>query len=341
MLSAAAALWIAGASIWNTLRLSLPLPTPSTTISARDNQHVAAPEPVIDARGLRNHGRGLPTPLDPVWTRDLEQPIAVQPVVDSHLIYVVVGRSSNDTRVEALDPDTGESIWSLLLDSVVDHPPTIANPLLYVSTRSGRLLAVEAATGLVKWTVQMDAAVAGPAVVRKGVLYVGSSDLAALDAATGRTRWRHKVGPGVTWPIALDRDVLAVLAADSHFYLVSARNGKRRLSFPLWFSPAGGPAISRRVVAFAGTRGMVQAIDLEGTDIPFEKMVRWWRTRLYLWDVIKSPPPVPRGYLWQQRALGGVAARALGSDGAATFFAVDEESGGGRVVALANADGQV
>lgn len=330
-----AVLWIAGVSVWNTLRLSLPPPSPTTTISARETQHVVQPSSVF------LEPLTLPTSTGAVWTQTFHQPLIVPPVVDEHRIYVVVGRTSDDTRVVAARPETGEPIWTLPLGSVVDHPATIAGPLLYVGTRSGRLLAIEAATGIVRWSLQMGAAVAGPALVRDGTLYVGSSDLAALDAATGKTRWRHRVGNGVAWPIAMDHDVVVVLAADSHFYLVSAGNGKRRLSFPLWFSPAGGSAISQRVVAFAGTRGMVQAIDLQGTEIPFEKAVRWWRTRLYLWEVINSPPPVPRGYLWQQRKLGGATARALGGDGAATYYAVDEETGGGRVVSLANGDGHV
>lgn len=333
-LGAGAALWIALASTWNTLRLSLPRPAPSSTISARENQHVA------DGGSGVQHS-GAPTGSAPIWSRDLGEPIAVSPVVDSQRVYVVLGRASAATRVEALDADTGDTVWALPLDSVVDHTPTIAEPILYVGTRGGRLLAVEAATGTIRWSVQFDAAAAGPALVREGVLYAGSSAVMALDAATGQLRWRHDVGGGVAWPIALDRGVVAVLAADSHFYLVSAKNGKRRLSFPLWFSPGAGPVISERVVAFAGARGRVQAIDLEGTDIPFEKMVRWWRTRLFLWDVINSPPPVPRGYLWQQRDLGGVTARALGGDGRATFFAVDEQSGAGRIVSLANPDGRV
>ncbi|MBI4219764.1 MAG: PQQ-binding-like beta-propeller repeat protein [Chloroflexi bacterium] len=333
-LSVGAALWIALASTWNTMRLTLPRPAPNSTISARVNQHVA------DGGSGAQHS-GAPTGSAPIWSRDLGEPITVSPVVDSQRVYVVLGHASAATRVEALDAATGETVWALPLNSVVDHPPTIAGPFLYVGTRGGRLLAVEAATGMIRWSVQFEAAVAGPALVRDGVLYTGSSAVMALDAATGKLRWRHGVGGGVAWPIALDRDVLAVLAADSHFYLVSAKNGKRRLSFPLWFSPGAGPVISERVVAFAGARGMVQAIDLEGTDIPFEKMIRWWRTRLYLWDVIKSPPPVPRGYLWQRRDLGGVAARALGGDGQATFFAVDGDSGGGRLVSLANAEGEV
>lgn len=332
-LSVGAAVWIALASTWNTLRLSLPRPAPSSTVSARDNQQVAEAR----RQGIRS---GELTTSAPIWSRDLREPINDSPVVDSQRVYVVLGRSSATTRVEALDAYTGETVWALPLDAVADHAPTIAGPFLYVGTRDGRLVAIDAATGTIKWLAQTRAAVAGPALVRDGVLYAGSSDVMAVDAATGRLRWRHDVGNGVAWPIALDRGVVAVLAADSHFYLVSAKNGKRRLSFPLWFSPAAGPAISERVVAFAGERGRVQAIDLEGTDIPFEKMVRWWRTRLYLWDVVGSPPPVPRGYLWQRRDLGGVAARALGGDGRATFFAIDEQSGAGRLVSLANADGE-
>jgi outer membrane protein assembly factor BamB len=265
----------------------------------------------------------------------------VPPVVDGRHIYAVVGRTAGDTHVLAIDPANGRTIWELEVESVVDHPPTVAGALLYIGTRAGRLMAIDSSTGEVRWSRDWTSAVAGPALVRDGVLYAGASEVFALDAATGKRRWRHGVGSAVAWPLAMDRGVVAVLAADSHFYLISAKNGKQRLSFPLWFTPSGGPAIGDRAVAFAGTRGRVQAMDLEATDIPFEKMIRWWRTKAYLWDVVRTPPPVPRGYLWQQRGLGGIGARALGGDDRATYYAVDDLDGGGRLVALADADGRV
>lgn len=324
------ALWITIASIWNILRLSFPLPAPASTISAREHQRVAGPAPST---------AGIEPETAPAWTRELGAPVAAPLAVDSERVYVVAGHTSQTARVEALDVHTGERLWSLPLNSVTDYSPTVADGFLYIGTRAGRLIAVDGTSGGIKWEVRTGASVTGPPHVRDGVLYAGSSQVMAFDAASGKPRWRHDVGSGVAWPIAVDRDVVALLAADSHFYLASAKNGKRRLSFPLWFSPAAGPVISGRTVAFAGSQGRVQAMDLEGSDVPFEKMIRWWRTRLYLWDVIKSPPPVPRGYLWQRRDLGGMSARALVGDGQATYFAVDAQSGTGRLVALANDSG--
>ena len=322
-------------STWNALHLALPLSSPDGSLTAQKNQQVTGdPQWHLATRASIANA-------EYTWVFDTGEPLTVSPSVSEGEIFLISGTKTSTGRVQALNASSGDLIWEVPLNTIADHPPTVAGGSVFVGTRRGAVLNLDRETGLLEWSFDGLASISGPPVVVDGVLYAGASSVYALDVATGKVRWRHKVGDRVVWPLAVDDGIVAALASDSHFYLLDAYNGTRLLTFPFWFKPIGGPVISDQTVVFSGANGNVQAMALHGTDIPFEKALRWWKTKFYLWDIRSSPPPVPRGYLWQQRQLGGEAAHLVGGDSQRVYLTIDDPEAGGRVVALDGLTGEL
>jgi outer membrane protein assembly factor BamB len=320
---------------WNALHLSLPLSSPAGSLTARHNQQITGdPRWHLAARGSIAN-------VEYAWVFNTGEPLMAAPAVSNDEIFLVSGTKASSGRIHAMDASSGDVIWEIPLNSIADHSPIVADDSLFVGTRGGEILSLAAQTGSRQWSFDGLASISGPPIVLEGVLYAGASHLYALDAETGKVRWRHKVGDRVVWPLAVGDGAVAALANDNHFYLVTANNGTRRLTFPLWFKPVGGPVISDQTVVFSGATGNVQAMALRGTDVPFEKALRYWRTKLFLWEIISALPPVPRGYLWQQRQLGGHVARMIGGDSQRVYLTIDEAGTGGRVVALDGSTGML
>jgi outer membrane protein assembly factor BamB len=143
--------------------------------------------------------------LEPLWTRQLAiggvcpecgGGAISTPAFDGNVLYVGAGQSDPDGTalgsLYALDPSTGEIIWSRALNGTVLAPVTVANGVVYVSTTGGAM-AFNASDGGLLWT---DGGIWGglysQLVVADGVLYTTYFDghvvawkAAGLPAKTG------------------------------------------------------------------------------------------------------------------------------------------------------------
>ncbi|MDP2953148.1 MAG: PQQ-binding-like beta-propeller repeat protein, partial [Chloroflexota bacterium] len=189
LLVGAAVLAVSAVSLWNILGLSLPLPSPSTSLTSVPLHRGE----VADIATLATGGLH--------WTFETGgQPIVTSPVVVGGMAYLAVGRDTATGRIVALNVESGKLMWERELESIPDYPPAVAGDLLYVGTRSGRILAVNRHTGEDMWSFEAGSWILGTPVVQNGVLYLGAEQVYALDAATGKERWRRPVGGGVARP---------------------------------------------------------------------------------------------------------------------------------------------
>ena len=312
-------------SLWNYYGLSMPVPEPTSEISAY-------PAPVPPA------AIGVLTGAIE-WTFDAEEPLTVPATVVAGTVYIVSGVSVETGRIAALSLTDGSVNWDLRLDSIADFSPVAAGDLVYVGTRAGDLVALDRHTGKRVWLSDLGSSVVGSPVVHQGVVYIASEDIYALDAASGAQIWRHAVDGDVTRAIQLSGGIVAAISSDGNMNLVNSKNGRRRLTFPLWFSTSAGPAAVGTTLVIPGDRAFVQALDMVGRDIPMEKAIRYWWTKLWLWDMAPRPP-LPRGYLWQKRDLAGDTAFPIGADGGSVFVGVRDVDGRGRIAALDLSTGQ-
>ena len=133
--------------------------------------------------------------------------------------------------------------------------------------------------------------------------------------------------------------MLAAISSDGNVNLVDVSNGRRRLTFRLWFGTSDPPLVAGEALVVPGDGANVQALDMSKRDVPMEKAARYWWTKLWLWDMAPSPP-LPRGYLWQRRSIGGKTAYPVGADGDSAYLGIAKVDGSGRVVALDLETGQ-
>ena len=306
-------------SLWNFYGLSMPVPEPTSDISAY-------PAPVPPA------AIGVPTGVIE-WTFDAGEPLTAPATVVAGRVYIVSGASVETGRIAGLSLADGSVNWELRLGSIADFSPVAAGDLVYVGTRAGDLIALNRHTGRRVWISNLGSSVVGSPVVHRGVVYIASEDIYALDAASGAQIWRHAVDGDVTRPIQLSGGIVAAISSDGNVNLVNSKNGRRRLTFPLWFSTSAGPAAVGTTLVIPGDRAFVQALDIVERDIPMEKAVRFWWTKLWLWDMAPRPP-LPRGYLWQARGLGGDTAYAIGADDVQVYLSTSSRGRDGRVLNL-------
>ena len=108
-----------------------------------------------------------------------------------------------DHAIYALDPATGQTIWSYETSGAVDWPRP-EGEVVYVGSEDGYLHALNSRTGELRWRHRIEGGdVAwGPATLARGIVYFGSAGCCAyaLDADTGQLLWRFETDGLVSSP---------------------------------------------------------------------------------------------------------------------------------------------
>ncbi|MYE54149.1 MAG: PQQ-binding-like beta-propeller repeat protein [Chloroflexi bacterium] len=317
---------VASASAYNYFDISIRTSHPSST--ATQTETVAPPFTAPPSGKI-------------VWSYDAGETIAVPPVAQGSSIFITAGLQSESGRVLSLDAATGQPRWTYRLHGVSDYPVTVAGDLLYTSTRDGRLIVLDYRTGKETWSYKTEDILRGSPVVQDGRLFLASSQIHALDALTARRLWTHQPEGGkAIGPIAYSEGIIAVLSAGNHLNLIDSVKGKRRLTKRLWFGGIGTPVSLGEKVYLSGDRGSVQAVELQARDIPMEKALRFWWTKLWLYKSAPRPPN-PVGYAWHHRGIGGISARIVTHDESRLFLVARHPDHSATVVAMHATSGEV
>jgi len=136
-----------------------------------------------------------------------------------------------DSKVFALDTDTGETRWQreLGFDSYPCGGPAVGAGKVYVPARNG-LRALDAESGDEVWSFEADG-MSAP-IVGGGLTYAGSEDgyVYAIDSQTGEQRWRFQVADSLVATPALGDGVLYV-DGDPYVWALDAATGEERWRF--------------------------------------------------------------------------------------------------------------
>ena len=258
-------------SLWNYHGLSLPVPTPTSDISALETpaQIGSIARPSVASE----------------WEFDSGEPLSAPATYADGLIYIVSGDTMATGAIASVTASEGSRLWHVSLDSIADYSPAVAGDMVYVGTRSGNLIALDRETGETLWVFDLESSVVGSPIIQAGVIYIASDDVYAIDAATGKQLWRHTIDGDVSRPIRLSDQIISAISSDGNVNFISAENGRRRLTFPLWFSTSAAPVVSGTALVVPGDRAFVQALDIRERDVPMEKAIRFWWTKLWLWDM--------------------------------------------------------
>ena len=86
-------------------------------------------------------------------------------------VVVIGGR---DKMVHALDPDTGQALWTFAAGGRVDSSPVIVGDLVFFG--AGALIALDLATGREAWRFETGASITASPAVASDRLVIGATD---------------------------------------------------------------------------------------------------------------------------------------------------------------------
>ena len=269
-----------------------------------------------------------------IWQLSTDEPFQSSPAVVNGTVYV----STGDRRVIALNAVSGEMVWETDVSGPVASSPAVAGGLLYIGLRDNRVIALSTANGEQVWEHLTHGYIVTSPTVRNGIVYIGSSDerLYALDAQTGEEFWSFKAAGRPQASAAVSDEVVGTVSQGRAVQILDSLTGRLRLDFNIAGESLASPALDDKLLYAADGRGAIVGIDWRQRQLPFEKLARWIRTQLFVWQFVGTLPP-PKGYVWnfRQRGQRFQSAPALGHD--RLFLASDT----GLLIALNRSDGTV
>ncbi|MDP6495589.1 MAG: PQQ-binding-like beta-propeller repeat protein, partial [Dehalococcoidia bacterium] len=262
------------------LNITLPLPSPTSSISAVSGsgewamvyQDPGGPAPIP--------GESAAIAGQVKWTFETADPIVSVPVVKKGRVYL----TTHDNRVVALDGATGDLIWEYATVAPVDSSPAVAGGMVYFGERNKRVIALDVDTGELRWEYVTEGnPTTGSPLVKDGMVYIGSGDgnIYALDALTGQKRWSHLTQDWITNTPALSDNILAVSSLDGVVTIYDTHTGKKRFSFRGLGQPVmGSPIIMEETAYIPYRNGLLAAVNIKEKEVLFQS--RWYRLRIQL-----------------------------------------------------------
>jgi serine/threonine protein kinase len=286
------------------LNITLPLPTPSSTISSESGPG----EWAMIHRSFEGSGvvPGESADIDGriKWTFETGDPIVSNPAIKDNRVYL----STQDNRVLALDASTGDLIWEHKTVTAVQSSPAVAGDMVFFGARNRKVIALDAFTGNTLWEFATENnPTTGSPIVKDGVVYIGSGDgrIYALDALTGTERWSQLDAlDWITNTPALSDNILVVSSLDGWVRTYDTNTGKKRFSFSGFNRLIiGSPIIMGETIYVPYQNGLLASMKLKETEVLFQS--RWYRgaLQLWFWGMIDHPG-LPKGVNWVKR-IGG------------------------------------
>jgi outer membrane protein assembly factor BamB len=162
--------------------------------------------------------------------------------VGGGIAFVGFTESSTETgALYAFDPETGQELWNVAVDSLILPEPFYADGTVYVGASDGCVYAADVETKRLKpgWpprnekgevACQTEDAIWATPLVSEGRVYVAAMDhhVYSLDAESGEVIWRSQVGGAMAAPptLVLEDGILYVGAFDGKLYAIEAESGK-------------------------------------------------------------------------------------------------------------------
>ena len=274
------------------------------------NSDSAAGEWRMFRHDIRRAGAGdadAPAPRGVLkWQFATGAAIHSSPAVADGIVYV----GSQDSRLYALDAETGRELWSFAAESWVESSPAVADGVVYFGSNDGNLYALDARTGVERWRFQTRLGVRSSPAVAGGMVYFGTDNytMYGVDAATGRQRWIfHAVGRIDSSPVVAD-GIVYVGNSTRFLYGLNARDGRMRFDHKVFAPVLSAPAVQDGTVYTMTSRGDLYAIDGAHRAWPMEERLRPYWIQLWVFGLPVPRPKPPSGFLW--RYPTGGASRA-------------------------------
>ncbi len=188
----------------------------------------------------------LPDQLFLVWRFQAGGDVKSSPAVVMGKVYF----GSSDKYIYSIDVQTGEQLWSKLLDDGIEASPTVIDHVVYIGTLNGTLYALDAASGDERWKFSTgDKLMGGVNWFRDSDnrlrILVGSYDaiLYCIDAQTGKSLWTYETGNFINGSPAVNGEYCVFGGCDAVIHIISTSDGRKAGEIDTGAYIAGSAAI--------------------------------------------------------------------------------------------------
>ena len=226
------------------------------------------------------------------------------PAVAGGMVYV----GSQDSKLYALDAETGREIWSFAAESWIESSPAVVGGVVYFGSNDGNLYALDARTGAERWRFETRLGIRSSPAVAGGMVYFGTDNYTVygVDAATGRQRWIfHAAGRIDSSPVVAE-GIVYVGNSTRYLYGLNAHDGRMRFDYKVFAPVLSAPAVQDGTVYVMNSRGELYAIDGAHRAWPMEDRLRPYWIQLWAFGLPVPHPKPPSGFLWKY-GLGGAS----------------------------------
>jgi outer membrane protein assembly factor BamB len=159
--------------------------------------------------------------------------------------------------------------WTYRGGALLEFPPVIDGPSLYVLDDDGIVTAIDKLTGHVRWTHKLGGLAAASPAVGDGNVYAvalnglggsGTGRVAAYGPRTGHVIWARDLPARAESSPLLHNGTLYFGSEDGTVYALDAKNGHTRWKYQAGGAVKGGPALADGILYFGDYSGHVHAV---------------------------------------------------------------------------------
>jgi outer membrane protein assembly factor BamB len=234
------------------------------------------------------------------WAFEAGDVIGSSPVVANGAVYI----GSRDSKIYAIDVETGTERWSYETESWVEGSAAVANGMVYIGSRDGSMYALDAETGALRWKYRKGKWLQSSPAVADGRVYYGTGDyqVLALDADTGTELWSFETDGIVISSPAVAKGIVFINSQE-FVYALDAATGRLRLNFMAFGKPGGSPIVDGESFYVLNSQGGFYSADVMARSWPAEHWTRNLLLKIYIQSFEVVPPiwlipPRQSGFQW-------------------------------------------
>lgn len=200
-----------------------------------------------------------------------QPPPAPKPVADTFL-WPTYGYQADRTRdfssaPRSLRPPFRRG-WTYRGGALLEFPPAIDGPTLYVLDDDGMLRSIDKKTGHVRWQRKLGRLAAASPAVGDGHVYAvaltglsgAGGRVAAFGPERGHIIWSRDLPSRAESSPLLHKGTLYFGSEDGTVYALNAKNGRTRWTYRAGGAVKGGPAFADGILYFGDYSGHVHAV---------------------------------------------------------------------------------
>lgn len=203
------------------------------------------------------------------WRHAKSQDAGWTPVIDKGVVYI----PALPNAMQALDIQTGETIWSMELPGAVTKSASLSDEMVIFGNTDGNLYALSRDDGQIIWTASLMGGVIGVPAIDRGQIFVSIREgdkpgLHALDLATGKVLWSHTGSSADVRYAAVSGGIVYFPSLDGTLTALNAADGTQKWQLKTGGPIEGSPVVAGTVVYQVSEDGQLYAVDGEtGTTI--------------------------------------------------------------------------